>query len=90
MIEINGVKDFNTDHIFDCGQCFRWNREVDGSYTGIAGKRPANIAYRDSTVVIDNAGDDELDFGETILILTEITGRLKRHWRQRTRLYEMP
>ena len=31
-----GVKDFNLDHIFDCGQCFRWTRQEDGSYTGIA------------------------------------------------------
>ena len=76
MIEINGVKDFNTDHIFDCGQCFRWNREADGSYTGIAGKRPANIAYRDSTVVIDNAGDDEPDFCRNYLDLDRDYGQI--------------
>ena len=29
---IEDVKDFNTDHIFDCGQCFRWQRQEDGSY----------------------------------------------------------
>ena len=30
------VRDFDLDHIFDCGQCFRWEREADGSYTGVA------------------------------------------------------
>ena len=26
-----GVKDFDLDNIFDCGQCFRWSRQPDGS-----------------------------------------------------------
>ena len=42
---ISGVKDFDTDHVFDCGQCFRWRRQADGSWTGIAGGRIANIKY---------------------------------------------
>ena len=27
---IENVRDFNTDHIFDCGQCFRFEKEEDG------------------------------------------------------------
>ena len=34
-ITLQNVKDFNINHIFDCGQCFRWNKEEDGSYTGV-------------------------------------------------------
>ena len=26
---------FNLVHIFECGQCFRWNKEEDGSYIGV-------------------------------------------------------
>ena len=26
---------FNLVHMFECGQCFRWNKEEDGSYTGV-------------------------------------------------------
>ena len=26
---------FNLIHIFECGQCFRWNKEEDGSYIGV-------------------------------------------------------
>ena len=26
---------FNLEHIFECGQCFRWNKEEDGSYIGV-------------------------------------------------------
>jgi len=29
------VEDFNPVHVFDCGQCFRWIRQPDGSYTGL-------------------------------------------------------
>ncbi|MGN0713636.1 MAG: DNA-3-methyladenine glycosylase family protein [Anaerovoracaceae bacterium] len=37
------VRDFCPDQIFDCGQCFRWSREPDGSWSGIAGGRVANV-----------------------------------------------
>lgn len=37
------VRDFCPDQIFDCGQCFRWSREPDGSWSGIAGGRAANV-----------------------------------------------
>ena len=26
---------FEPRHIFECGQCFRWNIQEDGSYTGV-------------------------------------------------------
>ena len=26
---------FELADVFDCGQCFRWNKELDGSYTGV-------------------------------------------------------
>ncbi len=44
-VVVEDVRDFDTDHIFDCGQCFRWNREPDGKYTGIAFGRPVKIGY---------------------------------------------
>ena len=42
---IEDAADFFPAHVFDCGQCFRWRRQDDGSYTGIAGGRIANIAF---------------------------------------------
>ena len=35
--------DFDLDKIFDCGQCFRWNKNDDGSYTGVAMGKAATI-----------------------------------------------
>ena len=34
---------FNLEHIFECGQCFRWNKQEDGSYTGIFKENVLNI-----------------------------------------------
>ena len=32
---LENPESFNLIHIFECGQCFRWNKEIDGSYTGV-------------------------------------------------------
>ncbi len=45
----NGVilknqKDFELEHIFECGQCFRWDKEPNGSYTGVAFGKILNIS----------------------------------------------
>lgn len=42
---VTGLKDFNLHHIFDCGQCFRFNAVSENSYFGIAKNKAAfNIA----------------------------------------------
>ena len=32
---LENVKEFEPKHIFECGQCFRWNKQEDGSYIGV-------------------------------------------------------
>lgn len=41
------VDDFDLNHIFECGQCFRWVPADDGTgdYTGAAGPYAARISY---------------------------------------------
>ena len=34
---------FELSHIFECGQCFRWNKEQDGSYTGVFKNNVVNV-----------------------------------------------
>lgn len=58
-IVIEDIKDFNLSHIFDCGQCFRWNKEDDGSYTGVVKNKVINVEQNGSTAVFDNIGADE-------------------------------
>lgn len=38
------LKDFNIVHTLECGQCFRWKKEEDGSYTGVIKSGVVNIA----------------------------------------------
>ena len=59
---IEGVKDFHPDHIFDCGQCFRWERNDDGSYSGIAFGKMARMEYDNDGAILRIHGASEEDF----------------------------
>lgn len=68
MIKKENITDFHLDHIFDSGQCFRWIKEEDGSYSGIAFGQPANISFHPyekqssiGTLIIDNISEKEYD-----------------------------
>ncbi len=76
---VDGVKDFHPDHTFDNGQCFRWNREADGSYTGVARGRVVNVGYRGERLTIDNAPPGEFEtVWKDYLDLDRDYGALKR------------
>lgn len=45
---IKDIPDFRIKDIFECGQCFRWNLEKDGSYTGVVFGKLINIKERPS------------------------------------------
>ena len=32
VVFVESVKDFDLDNIFDCGQCFRWEKTETGMY----------------------------------------------------------
>lgn len=40
---LENCKSFELKDIFDCGQCFRWNKEEDGSYTGVVRENVFNV-----------------------------------------------
>jgi len=50
-IILENVKDFNLTHIFECGQCFRWNKEKDGFF-GIAMGEALYITQEGDTVTL--------------------------------------
>ena len=54
MIIVGGIRDFNLKHIFECGQCFRWNKEEDNSYTGIAQGKILNIKQEKEKLIFRN------------------------------------
>ena len=80
---ISGVKDFNCDHIFDCGQCFRWRKQEDGSWTGIAGENIANVSFEKGTLYIRGlygtfGKNDAAEFWQDYLDLDRDYGKIKR------------
>ncbi len=70
------IDDLDLEQTFECGQCFRWNREEDGSYTGIALGYPANMKLDGGTLVIEGSGDRE--FWEEYMDLKSDYGEMQR------------
>jgi N-glycosylase/DNA lyase len=80
---IKNIKDFEPEHIFECGQCFRWNREEDFSYTGVAFGKILNVKKEGDYVIFSNTNLDEFkdiwfyyfdlerDYGEIKKILSK-------------------
>ncbi|WP_054873678.1 DNA-3-methyladenine glycosylase family protein [Oxobacter pfennigii] len=58
---IENIRDFEPKHVFDCGQCFRWYEEGDGSYTGVVQGRVINVKKDGQTLVLDNTDKKEFD-----------------------------
>ena len=58
-IIIEDIKDFNITHIFECGQCFRWNKEQDGSYTGVVKNKVINVEQEGSNAIFNNVNMED-------------------------------
>ena len=54
-VVVYGISDFNLEHTFECGQCFRWEKEDNGSYTGVAYGKVINVSMpSDDQIIINN------------------------------------
>lgn len=78
------IRDFSPVHTFECGQCFRWNREADGSYSGIASGRLVNLEFIPSpedslagTLRLHNATEDDRAFWTDYFDLDTDYGAIK-------------
>lgn len=58
---LENVKSFNLTHIFECGQCFRWNENADGSYTGVVKNNVINIRMQGKNIHVKSYGEDNLE-----------------------------
>lgn len=48
------IPHFHPRHTFLCGQCFRWNEEDDGSFTGVAHGKVLNLSLENEKLLIKN------------------------------------
>lgn len=58
---LEGVADFDPKHIFECGQCFRWHRQDDGSYTGVAKGKVINVSKDNDKIYLNNTNLEEFN-----------------------------
>ena len=80
---INSI-DFEPRHIFECGQCFRWNKQNDSSYIGIFGKNVLKVKKQNDKIefqgiceeniknVVDNYFDIKTDYKEIKTALSNV------------------
>lgn len=57
---LSNLKSFEPKDIFECGQCFRWNRQEDGSYEGIFRKNVCNIKKQNGDIIIEGISPNDL------------------------------
>ena len=81
---------FEPKHIFECGQCFRWNVEVDGSYTGIFKNNVVNVKKEENNIIFRGICKNDIeaecreyfdldtDYTEIKNILSNVDDNLKK------------
>jgi len=57
-VEIRGVYDFDLAKIFECGQCFRWDADENGTYTGVAHGRAARLRRVGDSIFISGSVEE--------------------------------
>lgn len=58
---LKDAKSFELKDIFDCGQCFRWNKEIDGSYTGVFGNNVLNVSKQGKDVIFKGICEENIE-----------------------------
>lgn len=53
--------DISLDQTLDCGQAFRWNRQEDGSFIGVAFQKLCHISQEGSSVILHNVNARDFD-----------------------------
>jgi N-glycosylase/DNA lyase len=58
---LKNPESFNLKHIFECGQCFRWNEEADGSYIGVIKSGVINVRQSGKDFIFEAEVDGNLE-----------------------------
>lgn len=60
-ITLKDVLNFELPHIFECGQCFRWNKVAKDDYIGVAFGRVIEVVKNGNDVTIYNATEEDFN-----------------------------
>lgn len=58
--KIEKIQSFELADIFDCGQCFRWNKNEDGSYTGVFNGNVMNVQKKGDAVLFKGMCNEDI------------------------------
>ena len=57
---IENQESFKLKDIFECGQCFRWNENEDGSYTGVINNGVLNVEKQGEKIIFTGMLDGDI------------------------------
>lgn len=57
---LENIDTFELKDIFDCGQCFRWNEQEDGSYTGIIKNNVINVKKQNHKIIFEGNCENDI------------------------------
>ena len=57
---LSNQKSFELKDIFECGQCFRWNEQDDGSYTGVIKDAIINVKKENENIIFTGKCDGDI------------------------------
>ena len=60
-LKLLNQESFDLAHIFECGQCFRWNKEEDGSYTGIIKDSVINVQKKGEEIFFKGKSNEDFE-----------------------------
>ncbi len=79
-IILKNIDDFNVEHTFDCGQCFRFVKSSENEYTGVACNKPITISYSNNELILYDTCEKEFyDFWVKYLDLDRDYSEIKKH-----------
>lgn len=59
MIRLYNIDHFNLDETFLCGQCFRWEKQEDGTFYGVVSNHAVKMYYHDEkTIYVESSNPD--------------------------------
>ena len=58
-VKLTSSENLDIIKTFECGQCFRWNADENGVYTGVAGPYPARVWEESNSVYISSSAPIE-------------------------------
>lgn len=77
-IIVYDLTDFDPVHIFECGQCFRWNRLENGRWLGVAKNHVLELEWDGRNLILCNTTEREfLDFWFSYFDLGRDYGAIK-------------